>query len=195
MPATARSLLRRFAAVIVWAVLLVTAALLVAVVGVPVAAGADAYTVLTGSMAPTLPAGTLVVVRPVDPRDVAAGDVITYQLRSGEPAVVTHRVVAVSYAASGERTFVTRGDANGAPDEQPVRPVQVRGRVWYAVPELGRVNLWLTGPRRVTIVTAGVLGLLGYAGWMFVSAGLDRSRARSAGVAAGLRGAGSGGTP
>ena len=46
---------------------------------------------LTSSMEPGLPPGTLVIVKPIDPVDVRIGTVITYQLESGKPTVVTHR--------------------------------------------------------------------------------------------------------
>jgi len=78
-----------------WVVLLGATALVTLAVLVPRVAGATPYTVLTGSMSPAYPPGTLVVVRPVDLADVRVGDVVTYQLRSGEPAVATHRVVGV----------------------------------------------------------------------------------------------------
>ncbi len=70
------------------------AAVIAVAVVVPRLAGARPYVVLTGSMRPGMPPGTLVVVRPVDPRSIGVGDVITYQVASGEPDVVTHRVVA-----------------------------------------------------------------------------------------------------
>ena len=57
--------------------------------------------------------------------------------------------------ASGERTLRTKGDANDAVDPRPVRPAQVRGEVWYAVPHLGRIEGLLTGRRLASPVAAG----------------------------------------
>ncbi len=108
---------------------------------VPLAIGATPFTVLTGSMEPSMPPGSLVVTRPVDPDTIDIGDVVTYQLRSNEPEVVTHRVVGVGFGTGGERVFVTRGDANDVNDE-PVRAVQVRGVVAYHLPYLGHLNTW-----------------------------------------------------
>ena len=84
---------RRLAA---WLVVGASLAALVVGVLLPRMAGATPYTVLTGSMTPNLPPGTLVVVRPVDAGTIGTDSVITYQLASGEPEVVTHRVVARS---------------------------------------------------------------------------------------------------
>lgn len=150
--------------------------LLVVAVALPRVVGGGAYTVLTGSMRPGLPPGTLVVTRPVEPAEVRIGDVVTYQLESGEATVATHRVVGLGQSMQGERTFTTRGDANGAVDPEPVRAVQVRGRLWYAVPYVGHVNSYLTGEQRAVgrLAVAGLL--LGYAAVMLVGGIRERRR-------------------
>ncbi|WP_311210657.1 MULTISPECIES: signal peptidase I [unclassified Aeromicrobium] len=157
--------------VVAWTVILAVGASLAVAVVVPRLAGATPYTVLTGSMRPELPPGTLVVVRPVDMDDISVGDTITYQLRSGEPTVVTHRVVGSGVRADGTAVLTTRGDANQVSDARTVRQEQVRGRVWYAVPYLGRLSTALDPAQRRTAVHALAAGLLLYAGWM-VAAGL-----------------------
>jgi signal peptidase len=68
-------------------------------------------TVLSDSMAPTMPRGALVLSVPVEPADIAAGDVITMRSPIGAHAVVTHRVVEL--VEPGAHPVVkTRGDAN-----------------------------------------------------------------------------------
>lgn len=151
------------------------AVLAVAVV-VPRLAGATPYTVLTGSMQPTYPPGTLVVMKPVPVEEIGTGDVVTYQRQSGKSTVVTHRVVAVGTRTDGEQFFTTQGDANNTADAEPVRPVQVKGRLWYAVPYLGYVNSALTGRQRQTAVLGVSTLLVGYAAFMFVGALRDRRR-------------------
>lgn len=153
------------------------AALLVLLVGVglavsvvPAVTGSMTLTVLSSSMEPTLPAGTLIVVRPTELDDVVPGKVLTYQLKSGEPTLVTHRVVQRMLLADGTPVFITKGDANPQADLDPVKPVQVRGTVWYAIPYLGWVASLLTGDLRATAVSVLVGALLLYAGWMFLSA-------------------------
>lgn len=148
-------------------VLVVASGALVAGVVVPTVSGATPYTVLTGSMAPALEPGTLIVVRPVGAEQVAVGDVVTYQLRSGEPEVVTHRVVSVGVNGDGERIFRTRGDANSVADETWVRSVQLRGEVWYSLPHLGRVSTLMPGDLRRALVLLVAAVLLTYALVMF----------------------------
>jgi len=152
--------------VVAWVVLIVAGGALLLVVVVPRLGGGVPYGVATGSMRPALDVGTLVVVRPADPEEIGTGQVVTYQLRSGDPTVVTHRVVGLGTTADGERTLLTQGDANDVADPQPVRAVQVRGVLWYAVPQLGRVMGLGTPDQRQTLTTVAALGLLGYAGWL-----------------------------
>ncbi|MGO1973246.1 MAG: signal peptidase I [Propionibacteriaceae bacterium] len=166
-------------AVLSWTFLLAMLAVLLASVVLPRVVGGQAYTVLSGSMQPTLAPGALVVVRPVPVEQVATGEMITYQLESGRAAVVTHRVVSIGYAADGTVRLRTRGDANGAPDPEPVRAEQVRGVVWYSVPWLGHVNTLVRGDQRTILLGLVVATLVGYAAVMFVSAARDRRRVRA----------------
>lgn len=168
---TGRRLLVRAVA---WLVILVAGAALAAAVVVPRLAGATPYVVLTGSMTPDLPAGSLVVVRPVAAQDVRTGDVVTYQLRSGEPTVVTHRVVGKGIDQRGEVLLLTRGDANDSPDDAWVRPVQLRGELWYAVPLVGHVTNLLSGDQRNAAARLVGLGLLVLAAVELLGAARER---------------------
>jgi signal peptidase len=156
-------------------VALAVGAVLVAVV-VPTLFGATPYVVLTGSMSPTMPAGTLVVVKPVGESDIATGDVITFMPKENDPEVVTHRVVGVGFDAGGEAVFRTRGDANPVPDVDMVRGDQVVGEEWYSVPYLGYLTDVLTGWQRAVGVYLVAGALLLYALAMFVGAARDRLR-------------------
>lgn len=151
----------------------------VLIIVLPLAVGGSPLTVLTSSMEPKLPPGTLVVVRPAPATEIGIGEVITYQLRSGEPELVTHRVIQRIAASDGTVSFITQGDNNGAPDPEPVREVQLRGVVWYAIPYLGWVNTWLTGDTRTIVVPIAATAMFGYALWMLLSGIRDRRRSRA----------------
>ncbi|KAB1662498.1 signal peptidase I [Pseudoclavibacter chungangensis] len=146
---------------------------------VPALTGSTALTVLTSSMEPGLPPGTLVIVRPTPVPEIEPGDIVTYQLHSGEPTLVTHRVVQRLTTADGEVLLITKGDANADPDPDPVKAVQVRGTVWYAIPWLGHVAVLVTGRTRAVVVPIIAAALFGYAAWMLVSALRDRRAKRS----------------
>ncbi|CAM3217839.1 signal peptidase I [Nocardioides dubius] len=175
---SARRVLTLLRRTLVWLALLALAAILAVAVVVPRLGGATPYVISTGSMRPDLPPGTLVVVRPVDDEEIGIGSVITYQVRSGEPAVATHRVIATSIDGRGQRSWRTQGDANDAADPEPVRPVQVKGELWYAVPHVGRIGDLISPQRRLVLAQLLAAGLVGYALVMFAGAGRQRRSAR-----------------
>jgi signal peptidase len=165
--------------VVSWALLMFTVAILLAAVVIPKLSDAQPYTILTQSMEPQYPPGTLVVVKKADPSEIAIGTVITYQIYSGQPDVVTHRIISSSFDSEGAKVFTTQGDNNNAPDDGTVEPAQIRGSLWYSIPYLGYVNNWLTGDTRTTVVSIAAGALLLYAVWQFVSAGYSRRRERN----------------
>lgn len=168
--------LRQRVAAVLGAVLLFTVcAVALFTIVIPFALGAQSYTVLTGSMRPVLDPGHLIAVRPTPIDEITVGDIVTYQLRSGEPEVVTHRVVGVGTDGAGERVLLTQGDANNVADELPVRAVQVRGVLVYAMPWLGYVNVWATPTVKSVIATA--LGAAAI-GWGLLSLWRDGVRRR-----------------
>jgi len=162
-----RAVLRGAGAVLLLGLL----ALALAVAVVPRLLGGAALTVLSGSMEPTYSPGDVVVAVPQDSYDV--GDVVTFQPVSGDPTLVTHRVVGVRLGS--ETRYVTRGDANGA-DDAPIVADQVMGRVVYHVPYVGHLAV-AAGPYRGLVVTGAGCLLIGYGAYRAFSAPpVDRRR-------------------
>lgn len=88
----------------------------------------QALIVRSGSMSPTIPTGSIVFYRKIDASKVKVGDVIVFA-KPGDPnEKVTHRVYQVGQSATGEY-FITKGDANGTPDDWRVPAV---GTGWIA---------------------------------------------------------------
>jgi signal peptidase len=163
-----------------WGFVGLVAALGAVTLVVPAAVGATPLAVLTPSMEPTFPVGTLVVVKPTPIEEIRLGDVITYQIKPGEPALVTHRVVEVRSISTGEKQFLTKGDNNNAVDPTVVVAEQLKGRVWYSVPLAGFISMAVgasLGP--VIVPLLGVL-LLGYAGYTVVSGVAGNRKKRAA---------------
>ncbi len=163
---------------VAWGVLLGALVLLAVCVAIPKAAGAAPYTILTGSMRPTLPPGTLVVVKPTPFEQIGIGDVVTYQLNSGKSEVVTHRVVGLTSDKQGRPALRTQGDANRTPDPKVVIAKQVKGTLWYSAPKLGRVSNLLNQSQRDLVLSVVVIGLFGYAAFMFVGSAVERRKHR-----------------
>ena len=159
-----------------WLVLVVIVIAVLAAVVVPKLTGATPFAVLTGSMEPDLPPGSLLIVRDVDPANIAIGDVITFMPRENDPSVVTLRVVGVGVDMSGEPTFTTQGDANPVADAAPVRAKQLVGERWYSIPYLGWIVEVLTVEQRARGVYLVAGALILYALVMFAGAWRDRVR-------------------
>ena len=113
--------------------------------------------VQSGSMAPTYPRGSLLVISAVDPADVEAGMALVFEDPRSPGRLVTHRVVTV--APGDELAFITRGDANRSADVAPVPAHLVRGRVLWQVTHLGTILDWLQWPRSfvLLVLVPGVL--------------------------------------
>jgi signal peptidase len=144
------------------------AAVAVALTLVPALVGGHALTVLSPSMVPALPPGSVLVDRPVAADSVRVGDVITYATTdevSGVPILITHRVVAIESNSAGP-TFITQGDANNAADDRPVEGAQIRGKVWYHVPYIGVARNFLLA-QGAGLILGGVVALVA-AVWFLV---------------------------
>lgn len=91
------------------------------------------YVVLSGSMEPALPTGSVVLIRP-KLFGYAQGDIITF--KQGKQNVVTHRVHQFQQV-DNDIAYITKGDANEEADQGVVEKGQVLGAVNYSIPYLG----------------------------------------------------------
>jgi signal peptidase len=117
--------------------------------------------VLTGSMEPVIPTGSLAVVVPVRGEELAVGDVITFERPQSPRTYITHRIVAIEDAGGG-RALVTKGDANVL--EDPWRVVG-DGTGWRFAFTLPLVGGWIvayeTSPLRVALFVLPLVALAG----------------------------------
>ena len=128
--------------------------------------------VVSGSMEPAIPAGSVIFVRPTEAEAVGEGDVIAF---SAGGVVVAHRVVENRKL---ERRFVTKGDANEQADQKQVGYEALLGRVAYRIPLLGEITARLTTPPGKLCLFALLLcGLL----LNLIAARLGEARERGAG--------------
>lgn len=115
---------------------------------VPRLLGYQMYGVLSGSMEPTFPIGSVVYVKPAEPQSVFEGDAITFKI--GDDVVATHRVVSVDEEG---QTFTTKGDANDAVDLEPIKFNRLIGKAEFCIPYLGNLAQFIQSPAGMT--TAG----------------------------------------
>lgn len=107
---------------------------------VPKMFGYQIYGILTDSMEPAYPAGCVVYVRPTDSLEIQVGDPITFKMGTDTELVTTHRVVEID---SRKRQFITKGDANGSADANPVSFDRLIGKVVFQIPLLGNISACL----------------------------------------------------
>ena len=104
-----------------------------------------AYAIESGSMAPTLPVGSEVILRPTRASALRVGDIITFKRPDNGRELVTHRIVRVE-RRDGHRFFVTKGDANSVPDAWLVPDTGTGWRYAFRVPAAGYLVLGLGLP-------------------------------------------------
>jgi signal peptidase I len=92
------------------------------------------------SMEPTLQSGSLMMIDPIEPKDVKVGDIIVYNVPKSiqdyynYPPVVSHRVVSVTTTPA--LSFRTKGDNTGE-DPFGIGPNDIRGTVGKQIPYVG----------------------------------------------------------
>lgn len=157
---------------------MVVAMAALAMIVVPLATGSQTYTVLTSSMAPKYGPGTFLVVKPTPFAQLQVGDIITYQIESGKPAVISHRIISVGSTQSGERVFTTKGDNNSLADAAPVTAPQVRGKLLYAVPYVGFFANKVGQSNRGVLLPIAAAGLIGFGAWNMAQGVWAKKRSR-----------------
>ena len=116
----------------------------------------------TGSMSPTIPAGSVAIVREIPASEVKVGDIATISRVGALP--VTHRVTSVSAADGENRSITMKGDANEAEDPVPYVTSSVR-LVIFSVPALAHVLVWFSNPYVLGAITLSAAGLVTWAFW------------------------------
>ena len=109
---------------------------------IPKIMGGQIYTVISGSMEPEIPVGSLVYVEGIEPEDIQTDDVIAFYGGRDANAIITHRVVE-NRVIMGE--IITKGDANQTNDMNPVRYENLIGRVEWSLPKAGVIAQTLSG--------------------------------------------------
>ena len=142
---------------IIGTLLIIAAIVLCLMLAVPRLLGIQSYTVLTGSMEPSIPVGSLIYAKYTEPQTLADGDVIVFN-DSNASIPVTHRVVENN---TQEGQIITKGDANAQEDFAPISYYDVLGKVLLHIPVLGRFLAplgTLTGKiGMLAIIAAGLL--------------------------------------
>lgn len=147
----------KYAAVLMTHLLLLLAILMALLLLLPKAKGVELYTVLSSSMEPTLPVGSIIYVSPCKSSlEIQKQDIIAYE---AETTLVVHRVIK----ADRERgVFITKGDFNKVEDASPVAFEDIVGKVDFHIPWVGYGLMTMQRKefRYLLLVLAGILLVL-----------------------------------
>ena len=122
--------------------------------------GLKTYVVLSGSMEPAFPTGSIIYVRKTDPYGLKMGDVITFRLDNGSTA--THRISSIVQDEDDPSriSFITRGDANMNDDAAAVEAERVMGVPVLTIPKLGYFVNYIQHPPGLYAAAAAAAFLL-----------------------------------
>ena len=130
--------------------------------------GYEIFDVISGSMEPAIPVGSVVYISEVQPEEVEEGEVIAFHKDAGP---VLHRVVENRFVV-GE--FVTKGDANPQEDFSTVPYDALIGRVARHIPYLGSFySLYASSVGKLYALTFAACGVM-----FNILAGRLRARSR-----------------
>ena len=122
---------------------------------VPKFFGYEIYSIVSGSMRPEYPVGTVVYVKDMEPAQVEEGDVIAFVR---ENSIVVHRVVQ---NRTVEARFITKGDANEINDIDPVPYDNMVGRVEKKFPVAGHfLSIFNTFVGKIYFLGVALIGVL-----------------------------------
>jgi signal peptidase I len=134
------------------------AVLMLAVLLVAMAFGYRPLIDHSGSMSPAIRTGDLLITRAVPAVSVRPGAVVTFNDPALNGRLVTHRVIAVTPSAR-RLQFITRGDANGAPESWSVARGASVPKVVFRIAAIGYGLAWM-GERWVRTVLLTLVALI-----------------------------------
>ena len=109
-------------------------ALLLIISVFPITGNYKLMIVQSGSMAPAIKMGGLVLVKPAD--EYKIGDVITFGSDARTKTPITHRIYDVR-VIEGNISYITKGDANEEQDQREIQKRDILGKVLFSVPYIG----------------------------------------------------------
>lgn len=139
-----------------WIYIYVIALLGIWIAVVAVTTGWQPIVITSGSMAPTLKPGDVLMVDEHPDDLVGQRTVITFETPRGNGGLITHRVWEV---LANDHLYITKGDANPSPDTDTVSPDQVRGVGRLVVPLVGLPVVWTEEGNSAALGATAILSL------------------------------------
>lgn len=126
-----------------------------------VVGGYQPAVMLTGSMAPLINPGAVVITKTIPMEDIKVGDVITYGIPVEDNRTVTHRIVEILTDSDGNTAVRTKGDANPNPDYwTSVLTGTTASKHVFTVPQAGTAIRFLREPVILNTMLYGAPAIL-----------------------------------
>ena len=112
------------------------------------------YVIVSGSMEPELPVGSVCLVD-CQNKEPEAGDIISYK---AQDTIITHRVIEET-----DDGYITKGDSNSVADPGIVKPKQIFGTVICSIPQVGYAVMFMRTLKGIVLIAIGTVcfGLIG----------------------------------
>lgn len=142
--------------IVLWALIVITLTLLLITVASRKTdiLGYRMYIIMSGSMEPTIHVKDAIITKQID--EPQNGDIIAFE--NGN-MITVHRIIKV-YTEGDNRLYQTKGDNNNADDPGLVQKTQVKGKVKYVLPFVGRAVLFLQSHFIVLILAIGIIVII-----------------------------------
>lgn len=134
-----------------WSVATIAAGSIVVVVALLTSGTYHAYVIHTGSMNPTIPPGSMVIVRTGE--NIGVGKVVVFDVTPRDP--IAHRLIAIR----PDGTITTKGDGNKTADPLHPKKSTIVGGVAYAPRQLGFIWVIFTQPSAIAALLLFIMAL------------------------------------
>ena len=121
---------------------------------VPRIFGYETFAVISGSMEPNIPVGSIVYSKECAMDDLQVGDSITFKL--SDNTIVTHRI----YQIDNDGLITTKGDANEVEDATKISIDNIVGKVGFTLPFLGYISVYAKTPLGIAMACAVIFVIL-----------------------------------
>ena len=110
--------------------------------------GIKTYSIISGSMEPTIHTGDIVIAKETNKENLQIGDIISFRLGQ---SVVTHRIIGIEETENGE-VYTTKGDKNNTEDKVEIKIDLIEGKVIGRIPFMGKIAKLLHGNISIIVI-------------------------------------------
>lgn len=110
----------------------------------------EAFVIISESMKPSIHVGDIIVIKKVDTNDIKKEDIITFEKND---EYITHRIKEIK-VQNGEISYITKGDNNQTNDDEEVKHNEVKGKMIFKIPYVGKIIIQASNKKVYIIILA-----------------------------------------